>query len=217
MFLLFHAVFGAVMLGQYSAVLVIECGVGAWHGGMHRSTRLLGLGGCNRFAGLGFHRYKFYKIAAIIPHRVHAFAMLPAMKRWIVFFAMGIAMLSVAHAQAYPARPVRVIVPSQAGGGADIVARAITHRLSEAWAQQVVVDNRLGIVGAEIVAKAAPDGYTLMFTTNALVVREAVYKNLPFSTLRDFQAVSQSVTQSNVLVANPAVPAKTVQIGRAHV
>ncbi len=87
----------------------------------------------------------------------------------------------------------------------------MVYKLSEAWGQQVVIDNRLGIVGAEIAAKAAPDGYTLMFTTSALAVREAVYNNLPFSTLRDFQAVSQSVTQSNVLVINPAVPAKNVQ------
>ena len=90
----------------------------------------------------------------------------------------------------YPIKPVRVIVPSQAGGGADIVARAIAYKMSEAFGQQVVVDNRIGVVGAEIVAKSAADGYTLMFTTSALAVREAVYRNLPFNTLRDFQPVN---------------------------
>ena len=102
-------------------------------------------------------------------------------------------------------------MPSQAGGGADIVARAIAQKMSESFGQQVVVDNRIGIVGAEIVAKSAADGYTLMFTTSALAVREAVYSKLPFSTLRDFAPVSQAVTQSNVLVSHPSVAAKNVQ------
>jgi tripartite-type tricarboxylate transporter receptor subunit TctC len=132
------------------------------------------------------------------------------MVRTVWSFAVALVAGS-APAQPYPARPVRVVVPSQAGGGADIVARAIAQKMSEALAQQVVVDNRIGIVGAEIVAKAAPDGYTLMFTTSALAVREAVYRNLPFNTLRDFQPVSQSVTQSNVLVTHPSVAARNVQ------
>lgn len=116
-----------------------------------------------------------------------------------------------AGAQGYPVKPVRVVVPSQAGGGADIVARAIAHNMSEVFGQQVVVDNRIGIVGAEIVARAAPDGYTLMFTTSALAVRESVHAKLPFNTLRDFQPISQAVTQCNVLVAHPSVAAKNVQ------
>ena len=117
----------------------------------------------------------------------------------------------IAIAQPYPHKPIRVVVPSQAGGGADIVARAIAQKMSEAFGQQVVVDNRIGIVGAEIVAKSAADGYTLMFTTSALAVREAVYSKLPFSTLRDFAPISQAVTQSNVLVTHPSVAAKNVQ------
>ena len=117
----------------------------------------------------------------------------------------------IAIAQPYPHKPIRVVVPSQAGGGADIVARAIAQKMSEAFGHQVVVDNRIGIVGAEIVAKSAADGYTLMFTTSALAVREAVYSKLPFSTLRDFAPISQAVTQSNVLVTHPSVAAKNVQ------
>jgi tripartite-type tricarboxylate transporter receptor subunit TctC len=122
---------------------------------------------------------------------------------------LGIATGS-AWAQTYPSRPVAVIVPSQAGGAADIVARLITQKLSEAWGQQVVVDNRIGIVGAEIAAKAPPDGHTLMFTTSALAVRESLYAKLPYSTLRDFQPVTQVLSQSNMLVVHPAVPARTV-------
>jgi tripartite-type tricarboxylate transporter receptor subunit TctC len=102
-------------------------------------------------------------------------------------------------------------VPSQAGGGADIVARILGHKLTEAWGQQVVVDNRIGAVGAEIAAKAVPDGYTIMFTTSALAVRDSLYANLPYNTLRDFQPVTQVLTQSNVLVVHPSVPAKTVK------
>jgi len=118
---------------------------------------------------------------------------------------------AAAAAQQYPSKPVRVIVPSQAGGGADIVARAIAQKLNEAWGQPVIVDNRIGIAGAETAARAAPDGYTLMFTTSALAVRESVYRNLPYNTLRDFQPVSQAVTQSNVLVTHPGLPAKSVK------
>jgi tripartite-type tricarboxylate transporter receptor subunit TctC len=124
--------------------------------------------------------------------------------------AMSPAAVSAQQYSQYPARPIRVIVPSQAGGGADIVARAIAVKMGEAWNQQVVVDNRIGIVGAEIAAKAPPDGYTLMFTTSALAVRESVFTTLPYNTLRDFLPVSQAVTQSNLLVSHPAVPVKNV-------
>src|SRR5882672_2655305 len=96
-----------------------------------------------------------------------------------------------APAQNYPSRPIRVIVPSAAGGGGDIVARAVGQKLAESWGQQVVVDNRNGLLGPELAAKADPDGYTLMLTTSALIVREAVYRKVPFNTIRDFAAVTQ--------------------------
>ena len=104
-----------------------------------------------------------------------------------------------------------MIVPSQAGGGADIVARVLGQKLTEAWGQQIVIDNRIGAVGAEIAAKAVPDGYTLMFTTSALAVRESLYTRLPYDTLRDFQPVTQVLSQSNVLVVHPSLPVKSVQ------
>lgn len=117
----------------------------------------------------------------------------------------------VAFAQSYPTRPVRVIIPSQAGGGADIVARTIGQKLTAVLGQQFVIDNRIGIVGAQAVAEAAPDGYTLMFTTSALAVRASVYHKLPYDTLRDFQPVTQALSQSNVLVVHPSVPTKNVR------
>ena len=117
----------------------------------------------------------------------------------------------VAFAQSYPTKPVRVIVPSQAGGGADIVARTIGQKLTAVLGQQFVIDNRIGIVGAQAVAEAVPDGYTLMFTTSALAVRASVYHKLPYDTLRDFQPVTQALSQSNVLVVHPSVPAKNVR------
>jgi len=120
-------------------------------------------------------------------------------------------MATEAIAQPYPVRPVRVIVPSQAGGGADIVARNIGQKLTEAMGQQFVVDNRIGIVGAEIVAKAPPDGHTLMFTTSALAVRASIYQKMPYDALKDFAPITQALSQSNVLVVHPAVPAKSVK------
>jgi tripartite-type tricarboxylate transporter receptor subunit TctC len=134
--------------------------------------------------------------------------------RWpVAAFALAAASLVAvsASAQNWPSRPLRVIVPSAAGGAGDIVARAVGQKLTEAWGQQVIVDNRIGVVGAEIAAQALPDGYTIMFSTSALSVRESVYRKLPFNTLRDFTAVGQAVSQSNMLVAHPSVPVKSAQ------
>ncbi len=130
-------------------------------------------------------------------------------KRTAAAAAMLVGMFSQ-PASAYPTKPLRVIVPSQAGGGADIVARVIGQKLAEAWGQQVVIDNRIGAVGPEIASKALPDGHTLMFTTSALAVRDALYSKLPYNTLRDFQPVTQVITQSNVLVVHPSLPVRTV-------
>jgi tripartite-type tricarboxylate transporter receptor subunit TctC len=114
-------------------------------------------------------------------------------------------------AQSYPVRPIRIIVPTVPGGGGDTVARAIGQKLTDSWGQQIVVDNRTGMIGAEIAARAIPDGYTIMVTTSSLVLREAVYTKLSVETLRDFVPVTQVVSQALVLTANPAVPAKSVQ------
>src|SRR5258707_4086511 len=111
-------------------------------------------------------------------------------------------------AQAYPARPVRVLVGFTPGGGTDIMARFLTPRLSEYLGQQFVVENRPGAatnVATEIVAKAAPDGYTLLFTTSALAINASLYKNLQYDALRDLAPVSVLAESPNLLVAGPAV------------
>jgi tripartite-type tricarboxylate transporter receptor subunit TctC len=119
------------------------------------------------------------------------------------------------EAAGFPDRPIRIILPTSAGSGVDITARAIAQKLSEVWGQQVVVDNRPGangIIGMEAVAKAKPDGYTLLQGfTSALTINPYVYKSLPYDTFRDYTAVTQTATNTMLLVTNPALPARTVK------
>jgi tripartite-type tricarboxylate transporter receptor subunit TctC len=117
-------------------------------------------------------------------------------------------------AQTYPARPVRMLVGFTPGGGTDIMARFLAPRLSEYLGQQFVVENRPGAatnVATEIAAKAAPDGYTLLFTTSALAINASLYKNLQYDALRDLAPVSVLAESPNVLVANQSVPAKDIR------
>lgn len=115
----------------------------------------------------------------------------------------------------YPNRVVRVILPQPAGGGTDTVARTLAAKLTEAWGQQVIVDNRAGangIIGAEAVAKSKPDGYTFLYGfTSMLTINPSVYKTLPYDTLRDFAPVTQTVTNQMALVVNPYLPARSVK------
>jgi len=100
---------------------------------------------------------------------------------------------SAASAQVYPARPVKILVPFAAGGVADITARVLSQRMSEAMGQQVIVENRPsagGIVASEAVAKAQPDGHTLLFITNGNAVSASLFKSLPYDTVNDFAPVS---------------------------
>jgi tripartite-type tricarboxylate transporter receptor subunit TctC len=120
---------------------------------------------------------------------------------------------SGAPAQSYPTRAVRVLVGFTPGGGTDIMARFLTPRLSDYLGQQFVVENRPGAatnVATEMVAKAAPDGYTLLFTTSALAINASLYKNLQYDALRDLAPVSVLAESPNLLVAGPGVPAKTL-------
>src|SRR5688572_7693314 len=120
-----------------------------------------------------------------------------------------------AGAQApYPSRAVRFIVPSAPGGGTDITARAVAPKVSEYLGQQVVVENRPGagtMIGGEAVARAAPDGYTLLVGISTLAINPAVYVKVPYDALRDFAPITQLVTTSNMLVAHPSLPAGTVK------
>jgi tripartite-type tricarboxylate transporter receptor subunit TctC len=106
----------------------------------------------------------------------------------IVVVSVGLA----SGAQAYPDRPIHIIVPYSPGGGADIIARLIGQRLSANIGQSVVIDNRAGAngnIGSDVVAKSAPDGYTLLMNTIGLVFSQSIYKKLPFNVLKDLEPV----------------------------
>ncbi len=117
-------------------------------------------------------------------------------------------------AQTYPDRPVKVVVPYTAGGGTDTVARAISQRLSEKWGQPVVVENRPGAgttLGTDAVAKAAPDGLTLLFTDSAsFVINPHIYSKLSYDPLKDLEPVALAVRLAPVMAAATNAPAKTV-------
>src|ERR687896_2752220 len=119
-----------------------------------------------------------------------------------------------ADAQTYPAKPVRVIVPFAAGGNTDFTARSIAERLSPVFKQQVIVDNRPGgatNIGTEAVARAAPDGYTLLMGGASNAINMSMYNKLPYDTLRDFDPIILCVQGANVLVVHPSVPAKNLK------
>jgi tripartite-type tricarboxylate transporter receptor subunit TctC len=121
---------------------------------------------------------------------------------------------STGSGQAYPVRPIRLLVPFGPGGVGDITARVVAQKIGPALGQQIVVDNRPGaggIVASEIVAKAAPDGYTLLLLNNAHAVSMTLFKSLPYDTLRDFAPISSLATFSAVLLVNPDSPVKSVK------
>jgi len=126
--------------------------------------------------------------------------------RWIGAFALAAA-AGAACAQGYPARPVKILVPFAAGGVADITARVLSQKMSETMGQQVLVENRPsagGIVASEAVAKAEPDGYTLLFITNGNAVSASLFKSLPYDTVNDFAPVSTVGFFDLVLVVDSA-------------
>lgn len=115
----------------------------------------------------------------------------------------------VANAQSYPTRPIRFIVAYPAGGGADLIARSVGQKLGEAWGEQVVIDNRPGggaNIGAELAARAAPDGYTLFEPTLTHSVNATLYAKLGYDPVRDFAPVVLMATVPNILVVHPSLP-----------
>jgi tripartite-type tricarboxylate transporter receptor subunit TctC len=130
-----------------------------------------------------------------------------------VFVAVSLSFaLTAAHAQSYPARPVRIIVPLAAGGGMDTVTRGLAQKLSDAFGQSFVVDNRPGAgsqVALEILSAAPADGHTLMMISATTVVHPILYKSR-FDIVRDFVPISQVTSQGYVLVIHPKIPAKNV-------
>ncbi len=134
--------------------------------------------------------------------------------RYTAFALLASAAVPCAQAQTYPTRPIRLVVSFAAGGGVDLVARLIGQKLSEAWSQQVVIDNRPGAggnVSAEMVAKSPPDGYTIYMSSASVVVNASLYKSLPYDPLKDFAPVTLLVNAHNVLVAHPSLPAKNIR------
>ena len=118
-----------------------------------------------------------------------------------------------AGAQAYPTRPVHMIVPLTAGSAADILARRLAQKVGESWGQTVVVENRPGAgttLGADVVAKAAPDGHTLLMNSAAFAVSAAVYQKLPYDPLKDFAPVSQVAAAPIVVVVAPSLGVKSI-------
>jgi tripartite-type tricarboxylate transporter receptor subunit TctC len=118
-------------------------------------------------------------------------------------------------AQGYPIKPIRFVVPYAPGGNTDILARLLGQKLSEAWGQQVIIDNRpgaAGTVGAELVARAPADGYTLiMGSFGNIIVANSLYKNLKYDPFRDFASIALVSLPPGILVENPAVPAQNVR------
>jgi len=133
----------------------------------------------------------------------------------LVFMALAAATAGAAFAQAgYPSKPVRMVVPSSAGGGTDIVARIIAPELSKRLGQQVVIDNRPGagtMIGIEVAAKSPPDGYTLLMGLSTLAINSALYKKVPYDPQRDFAPITQAVSSASIIVVHPSIPVKTLK------
>ena len=130
-----------------------------------------------------------------------------------IIFAVLAFISAGTHAQSYPNRAIRLIVPSAPGGGTDIVGRALAAKLSEFLGQQVVVDNRAGAgttIGIDMVAKAPPDGYTLLISPSTLALNTWMYAKLPYDALRDLAPITQVATIPNALVVHPSLPVRSV-------
>src|SRR5258707_7873580 len=128
--------------------------------------------------------------------------------------ALVFAATAAVGADNYPTKTVRLVVPFTPGGGNDIAARFIAQRLTETFGQTAVVDNRPGAgstLGTEIVAKSAPDGYTLLVVHNAIAINQTLYAKLPYDTVRDFAQVAIIGATTNTLVVNPGVPARSTK------
>jgi tripartite-type tricarboxylate transporter receptor subunit TctC len=132
----------------------------------------------------------------------------------ILFVSAACIAAAAAGAAEYPTRPIRLVIGFAPGGGTDTTARALSTKLTGAFRQQVIVDNRpghSGTIAADIVAKATADGHTVLLGTIALVVNPILTKNMPFDTFKDLLPVTQAVDSTNILIVHPSVPAKSVK------
>lgn len=149
-----------------------------------------------------------------LPAQPHARAFTRRIAAGAAGAAIAVAASAPAFAQAWPAKPVRWVVPFSAGGVADIPARIIGQRLSESLGQQIVIENRPGAggtLGSEAVARAQPDGYSWLVVSNTNVINAALYGKLPYDPVKDFTPVIHFASTPNVLVVHPSFPAKSVK------
>ncbi|MGE0799762.1 MAG: Bug family tripartite tricarboxylate transporter substrate binding protein [Lautropia sp.] len=136
------------------------------------------------------------------------------MKKLLSLVLLAFAAVSAAQAQDFPTKPVHIVVPYPPGGGADIHARVVADKLAGVLGQSVIVENRAGAsgnIGAQFVARAAPDGHTLLLAVSNLVINPAVQPNQPVDALKDFTPVAITLTAQNLLLVNPSLPVKTLR------
>ncbi|MCC7486163.1 MAG: tripartite tricarboxylate transporter substrate binding protein [Burkholderiales bacterium] len=132
----------------------------------------------------------------------------------LLFLALAGAAAATAHAQGYPAKPVRMIVPFAPGGNTDIIARIVAPEMAKSLGQQIVIENRGGagsLIGTEAAAKSPADGYTLLMVSAAHVINPAMVKNLPFDPVKSFAAISMVADVPSALVVHPSLPVTTVK------
>lgn len=131
-----------------------------------------------------------------------------------LLIAIGLPIPRVHAATEYPIRPIRMIAPFSAGGGADTVARTVAQKLSETLSQQIIVDNRPGasnIIGTDLTAKATPDGYTIMIANTVHTINAGLARKLPYDSLRDFSTISLLATTPFMMIVHPSLPARSVR------
>jgi len=131
-----------------------------------------------------------------------------------ILLAAMLAFAAAAPAQTYPAKSIRIVVPAVPGGGTDILARLLSPRLTELFGQTIIVDNRGGAftnIGTEIVARSAPDGYTVLIATTPHAINPGLFPKLPFDPINDFTMISQLALTQTVLVVHPSLPATNVR------
>lgn len=133
--------------------------------------------------------------------------------RWLCAASI-LATVGGAAAQGYPAKPMRMVVPSAPGGSVDTLARIVAQKMTDSLRQQVIVENRSGsggVVGTELVAKAAPDGYTLLMAYGSHVINPSLYRKLPYETIKDFAPITQVAVQPLMVNIHPSLPARSVK------
>ncbi len=140
---------------------------------------------------------------------------MPRFIGWALLAVLSAAPGSIALAQTYPSKPIRIVVPFPPGGPADILARIIGQNLAESWGQQAVIDNRAGAggnIGSDMVAKALPDGYTLLMGfVGTHAINASLYSTMPYDNVKDFEPVSLVAMVTIILVVHPSIPANSVK------